>query len=83
MRRRSATVSIRQTAQMPRSRSNTHSRRYDVLERRRHSWTQASEQNVRRRPLTAPLHHRHDARLSTGQVSQMVPRIKHDLCASV
>ena len=36
-RRRRATVSMPQIAQIPRSRANTHSRRYDVLERRRHS----------------------------------------------
>lgn len=59
IRRLSLWVSIRQIAQMPWSRSNTHSRRYDVLDRSRHSCTHASEQKVRRRPLTTPLHQRH------------------------
>src|SRR5688500_14691964 len=48
-----------QIAQMPASRPKTHARRYDVRDRSRHSWTHASEQKVRRRPLTTPLHQRH------------------------
>jgi hypothetical protein len=55
---RNAIVSAPHKRQMPRSRANTQSRRYDVLDRSRHSWTHASEQNVRRRPVTIPLHHR-------------------------
>ena len=59
MRRRSLWVSVPHRAQTPASRPKTHSRKYDVLDRNRHSCTHASEQKVRLRPLTAPLHHRH------------------------
>lgn len=57
--RRSACVLRPHNAQTPPSRSNTHSRKYVGLDRSRHSCTHASEQNVRRLPLTTPLHQRH------------------------
>jgi len=60
--RASLSVSTPQCAQTPRSRSNTFSRRYAGCVRSFHSWTQYSEQKVKRPRGTSSEHQRHRPR---------------------